>query len=74
MDSNCQAYFCSFQLLCTDFWDPLYCTDSFMEEELRQRRPVTDEVLSDGRDEDEIDSVEQPTTQPSTEGFGYIIE
>jgi len=45
-----------------------------MEEELRQRRPVTDEVLSDGRDEDEIDSVEQPTTQPSTEGFGYIME
>ncbi|KAK8796088.1 hypothetical protein WA171_004052 [Blastocystis sp. BT1] len=38
-----------------------------MEEELRQRRPVTDEVLSDGRDEDEIDSVEQPTTQPTVE-------
>ena len=45
-----------------------------MEEELRQRRPVAEEVLSDGRDEDEIDSVEQPTTQPSTDDSNCVME
>ena len=31
-------------------------------EELRKRRPEPQEMTTDGRDEDEIDSVEQPVS------------
>ncbi|KAK8791498.1 hypothetical protein WA588_001503 [Blastocystis sp. NMH] len=38
-----------------------------MEEELRHRKLSEEEVTADGRDEDEIDSTEQPVSQPSKE-------
>ena len=40
-----------------------------MEEELRHRKLSEEEVTADGRDEDEIDSTEQPVSQPCISGY-----